>query len=130
MQSEDCVYLGEKENKRGEKEYFVFLGSEDNAVTPAFEDMEELRDHLANLGTSHGQPWSISVTILPEANNLISREIEFINPTTQITSISMRSGRQTAGNAAQILGRGEVRAPIQLKTLCLTPSVRRNLMHL
>ncbi|MBS3753527.1 MAG: hypothetical protein KGY46_09100 [Anaerolineales bacterium] len=80
MQSEDCFYLGEKENKRGEKEYYVFLGSADNGVTPAFEDMEELRDHLANLGTSHGQPWSMGAVVLLEKHKKIPREIGFIKP--------------------------------------------------
>ena len=80
MRSEDCFYLREKETKKGVTEYFVFLGSEDNMVTPAFEDMEELRDHLANLGTSHGQPWSMSAVILLEKNKKIPREIGFIKP--------------------------------------------------
>jgi hypothetical protein len=61
-------------------EYFVFLGSEDNVPTPAFEDMEELRDHLANLGTRHGQPWSMSAVILLEEYKKIPREIGFIKP--------------------------------------------------
>lgn len=80
MRSEDCFYLGEKETKKGVTEYFVFLGSEDNVVTPAFEDMEDLRDHLANLGTSHGQPWSMSAVILLEKHKKIPREIGFIRP--------------------------------------------------
>jgi len=77
---EDCFFLGEKENKQGVTEFFVFLGSEDNVVTPAFKDMEELRDHLAHRGTSHGQPWSMSAVILLEANKEIPSEIGFIKP--------------------------------------------------
>ena len=61
-------------------EYFVFLGSGDNAVMPVFEDMEELRDHLANLGTSHGQPWGIGVVVLLEEYKKIPHEIGFIKP--------------------------------------------------
>ena len=80
MQSEGCFYLGKRETKKGVTEYFVYLGSEDNVVTPALEDMEELRDHLANLGTSHGQPWSMSAVILLEKNKMIPREIGFIKP--------------------------------------------------
>ncbi|MFO8035247.1 MAG: hypothetical protein R6U57_01265 [Anaerolineales bacterium] len=76
----DCLYLAEKENKQRVKEYFVYLGSEDNATTPVFEDMEELRDHLANRGTSHGQPWSMGAVILLEENKKIPREIGFIKP--------------------------------------------------
>jgi hypothetical protein len=78
--SRKTVYLGGKETKKGVTEYFVFLGSEDNAVTPAFEDMEQLRDHLANLGTCHGQPWSMSAVILLEKHKKIPREIGFIKP--------------------------------------------------
>jgi len=80
LRPEGCFYLGEKENKRGEKEYYVFLGSEGNVVTPVFEDMEELRDHLANRGTSHGQPWSIGALVLLEEHKKIPREIGFIKP--------------------------------------------------
>jgi len=77
---EDYFYLGEKESKRGGTEYFVFLGSEDNAVTPAFEDMEEMRGYLANRGTRHGQPWSMSAVLLLEEHKKIPREIGFIKP--------------------------------------------------
>ncbi|MFO7943112.1 MAG: hypothetical protein R6U51_02260 [Anaerolineales bacterium] len=80
MQLEDCFYLGENESNRGGKEYFVFLGSEDNAVTPSFEDMEELRDHLANRGAGHGQPWSMGAVVLREEHKTIPREIGFIKP--------------------------------------------------
>ncbi|MFO7944259.1 MAG: hypothetical protein R6U51_08180 [Anaerolineales bacterium] len=62
------------------KEYFVFLGSEDNVVTPAFDGMEELRDHLANRGTGHGQPWSMGAVVLLEEHKKIPREIGFIKP--------------------------------------------------
>jgi len=51
---EDCYYLGEKESKQGVKDYFFCLNLIENVMTPAFESMEEWRDHLANLGTSHG----------------------------------------------------------------------------
>jgi len=80
VQSEDCFYLGEKENKKRAKEYFVFLGSEGNVVTPVFKTMGELRDHLVNRGTDHGQPWSVSAVVLLEENIKIPREIGFIKP--------------------------------------------------
>lgn len=78
LQSENCFYLGEKENKKGVKKYFVYLGSEDNAVTPSFEDVGEMRDHLAIRGTTQGHPWSISAVILIEEHKKIPREIGFI----------------------------------------------------
>jgi len=77
---EDCFFLGEKENKQGVTELFVFLGSEDNVVTPAFKDMEELRNHLSNRETIHGQPWNMGAVILLEENKEIPSEIGFINP--------------------------------------------------
>ncbi|MFO7945080.1 MAG: hypothetical protein R6U51_12350 [Anaerolineales bacterium] len=80
MQLEDCYYLEEKGNKQGASEYFVYLGSEDNAVTPVFKDMQELMDYLANRGTSHGQPWSMGAVILLEKDKKIPREIGFIKP--------------------------------------------------
>lgn len=64
MRSEDCFYLKEKETKKGGTEYFLILGSGDNMAMSVFEDMEELKDHLANLETNHGQPWSMSAVIL------------------------------------------------------------------
>ena len=76
----DCFYLAEKENKQGATEFFVVFGSEDNAVTLAIEDMGELRDHLANRGTSHSQPWSVGAVILLEEYKKIPRAIGFIKP--------------------------------------------------
>ena len=58
----------------------MFLGSEDNVVTPGFKDMEGLRGHLAHHGTSHGQPWSMGAAILLEEHKKIPREIGFIKP--------------------------------------------------
>lgn len=75
---EGYFYLGGKENKEGVKEYFVYLGINKNVVTPAFKDIEKLRDHLTNRGTNHGQPWSMGAVILLEENKKIPREIGFI----------------------------------------------------
>jgi hypothetical protein len=80
VQLEDCYYLEEKVKNEGVKEYSVYVGGEGNAVTPAFENMEDLRDHLANRGTSHGQPWSMGAVILLEEHKKIPREIGFIKP--------------------------------------------------
>jgi len=100
----------------------VFIGSEDNAVKPAFKAMEELRDHLANHGTSHGQPWSMGAVSMLEKHKKIPREIGFIHPTIPTTGFSVRAGKQAAGNADWIpdrdelgFNRGEVRTSIQPK---------------
>ena len=98
---EGCFYLGEKPTKKGVTEYFVFLGSEDNVVTPAFEDMEELRDHLANLGTSHGQPWSMSAVILLEKNKKIPREIGFIKPYNSNYRQQYKSWKEEGGECGE-----------------------------
>jgi hypothetical protein len=87
-------------------EYFVFLGSEDNVVTPAFEDMEVLRDHLANLGTSHGQPWSMSAVILLEEHKKIPREIGFIKPYNSNYRQQHESWKADGGECSSDTGQG------------------------
>ena len=83
----------------------MFIGSEDNAVKPAFKAMEELRDHLANHGTSHGQPWSMGAVSMLEKHKKIPREIGFIHPTTPTTGSSTKAGKQKAGNAVRVYDR-------------------------
>ncbi len=58
----------------------MHTGNPNNPVTPAFKDIEKLRDHLANRGTDHGQPWRMGAVILLEENKKIPREIGFIKP--------------------------------------------------
>ncbi len=94
---EDCYYLEEKEPKQGIKEYFVYLNADDNVVTSTFEDREELRDHLANRGTSHGQPWSMGAVTLLKENKKIPREFGFIKPVNSNYRQEYQSWKTEAG---------------------------------
>ena len=85
------------------KVYFVYVGEEDNSVALAFNDMEVLRDHLANLGISHGQLWSMSAVILLEEYKKSRVRSGSSNPTTPTTGSSTKAGKQKAGSVARFL---------------------------
>jgi hypothetical protein len=71
----DCFHLGSRVNEDGNAEYYVFVyeRNKQKPVTPGFEDIWDLREHLRINGTKkeHDKPWILSAITLLEENRKI-----------------------------------------------------------
>jgi len=99
----DCFHLGERKNDQGATEYFIYTVAKDQPVTPYFDDIWDLKEHLTMEGTSekYDQVWSGSAVNLLEEYKHIPKQINFIKPYNSNYGLQFERWKEKGGECVE-----------------------------